>query len=80
MEMDVTGNMVAAEFTPGVIRSAERMTYTNVNKVLEGDPEMTQRYAPLVDGIPAHEGARAVAQPPAQRARLHRFRSARAGD
>ena len=36
-------------FTPGVIRSAERMTYTNVHKVLEGDPEMTQRYAPLVD-------------------------------
>ncbi len=32
--------MVAADFTPGVIRSAERMTYTNVYKVLEGDPEM----------------------------------------
>ena len=36
-------------FTPGVIRSAERMTYTNVHKVLEGDPEMTERYAALVD-------------------------------
>ena len=24
------------------------MTYTNVNKVLEGDPEMSERYAPLV--------------------------------
>ena len=23
--------------TPGVIRSAERMTYTNVNKAIEGD-------------------------------------------
>ena len=33
------------EFTAGVIRSAERMTYTNVNKVLEGDPEMSERYA-----------------------------------
>jgi ribonuclease R len=32
-----------------VIRSAERMTYTNVHKVLEGDPEMTERYAPLVE-------------------------------
>ena len=31
-----------------MIRSAERMTYTNVHKVLEGDPEMTERYAPLV--------------------------------
>src|SRR5579863_6155264 len=34
MEMDASGNMVGADFTPGVIRSAERMTYTNVNKVL----------------------------------------------
>jgi ribonuclease R len=49
MEMDSSGNMVHAEFTPGVIRSAERMTYTNVHKVLEGDPEMRSRYALLVD-------------------------------
>jgi ribonuclease R len=48
MEMDETGKMVQADFFPGAIRSAERMTYTNVNKVLEGDPEMSQRYAPLV--------------------------------
>jgi len=34
-----------------VIRSAERMTYTNVNKVIEGDPEMTVRYAPLVENF-----------------------------
>ncbi len=49
MEMDPTGKMVHSDFTAGVIRSAERMTYTNVNKVLEGDPEMTERYRPLVD-------------------------------
>ncbi len=49
MEMDASGNMVRADFTPGVIRSAERMTYTNVSKVLEGDAEATRRYAPLVD-------------------------------
>jgi ribonuclease R len=47
MEMDASGRMVRSRFTPGVIRSAERMTYTNVFKVLEGDPEMTARYAPL---------------------------------
>lgn len=47
MEMDAAGNMVAADFAPGVIRSAERMTYTNVHKVLEGDPEMLRRYALL---------------------------------
>ena len=49
MEMDAAGNMVAADFTPGVIRSAQRMTYTNVHKVLEGDSEMAQRYASLAD-------------------------------
>ncbi|HXX43634.1 MAG TPA: VacB/RNase II family 3'-5' exoribonuclease [Candidatus Acidoferrales bacterium] len=47
MEMDSSGKMTHADFTSGVIRSAERMTYTNVNKVLEGDPEMSERYAPL---------------------------------
>jgi ribonuclease R len=47
MEFDAAGNMRASRMTSGVIRSAERMTYTNVNKVLEGDPEMTQRYDAL---------------------------------
>jgi ribonuclease R len=51
MEMDASGKMISADFTPGVIRSAERMTYTNVHKVLEGDPEMTARYARLVDNF-----------------------------
>ena len=37
MEIDANGKTVDADFTPGVIRSAERMTYTNVHKVLEGD-------------------------------------------
>jgi ribonuclease R len=48
MEIDANGNTVRADFTPGVIRSVERMTYTNVHKILEGDAEMNERYAPLV--------------------------------
>ena len=48
MEIDASGNMVRSDFTPGVIRSVERMTYTNVHKILEGDAEANQRYAPLV--------------------------------
>ncbi len=48
MELDGAAQLLRAEFFQGVIRSAERMTYTNVNKVIEGDAEMTQRYAPLV--------------------------------
>jgi ribonuclease R len=47
LQLDSTGKVLESEFTPGVIRSAERMTYTNVNKTLEGDPEMSQRYAAL---------------------------------
>jgi ribonuclease R len=49
MEMDSSGKLTHADFTSGVIRSAERMTYTNVNKVLEGDPELSERYAPLAE-------------------------------
>jgi ribonuclease R len=51
MEMDASARMISADFTPGVIRSAERMTYTSVHRVLEGDAEMTARYAHLVDGF-----------------------------
>ena len=48
MELDGAAKLLRAELFQGVIRSAERMTYTNVNKVIEGDTEVTQRYAPLV--------------------------------
>lgn len=51
MEIEREGKVRQAEFTPGVIRSAERMTYTNVNRVLEGDPEATQRYAHLAESF-----------------------------
>jgi ribonuclease R len=47
MEFDAAGHMKASRMTSGVIRSAERMTYTNVNKVIEGDAEMNERYASL---------------------------------
>jgi ribonuclease R len=48
MEFDAAGQLRDSRSTAGVIRSAERMTYTNVNKVLEGDGQATTRYAPLV--------------------------------
>jgi ribonuclease R len=47
MEFDRAGNMKSSRMTSGVIRSAERMTYTNVNRVIENDFEMTARYASL---------------------------------
>ena len=51
MEMDHRGEIVGYELSEGVIRSAERMTYTAVNAVLEGDAAMRERYAPLVAGF-----------------------------
>jgi ribonuclease R len=49
LEIDNQGTTRRAEFCRGVIRSVERMTYTNVNKVLEDDPEQCRRYEKLVD-------------------------------
>jgi ribonuclease R len=48
MEIDHRGEIVGYELSEGVIRSAERMTYTAVNAVLENDAAMRERYAPLV--------------------------------
>ncbi len=48
MEIDHHGEIVSYELSEGVIRSAERMTYTAVNAVLEGDAALRQRYASLV--------------------------------
>jgi ribonuclease R len=49
LELDHQGEIKDAEFTPGVIRSVERMTYTAVNQVIEGDPVASARYAALAD-------------------------------
>ncbi len=48
LEIDHQGEVVGQEFTAGVIRSAERMTYTNVHLLLEGDAGLRDRYRPLV--------------------------------
>ena len=48
MEFDHQGDLVSRDFTPGVIRSVERMTYTNVHLLLEGDAALRARYAPLI--------------------------------
>ena len=49
MEIDHRGEILGCELCPGVIRSAERMTYTNVKAVLEGDPVLRKRFASLVE-------------------------------
>src|SRR6266849_5837605 len=49
MQFDPAGRLLTSRMTSGIIRSSERMTYTNVNKVLQGDAEMTNRYAHLAN-------------------------------
>jgi len=51
MEIDHRGEIVGYELCEGVIRSAERMTYTAVNAALEGDTSMRQRYGSLVSNF-----------------------------
>ena len=48
LEIDAQGDVVSQEFCRGVIRSAERMTYTAVHGVLEGDAALLEKYAALV--------------------------------
>jgi ribonuclease R len=46
--IDSDGNVLSYEVSEGIIRSARRMTYTNVQKVLDGDEEVRAAYAPFV--------------------------------
>lgn len=52
MEFDEHAKLVKHDIFPSVIRSVERMTYTNVRKIVQGeDPEVAERYAYLVDNF-----------------------------
>jgi ribonuclease R len=51
MQLDQTGRILSYEIVEGVIRSAARMTYTEVHAILEGDEAIRARYAALVPGF-----------------------------
>ncbi len=48
LEIDGRGKVKKAEFHDGVIRSAARMSYAQVQKIVDGDAELRKRFAPLV--------------------------------
>ena len=48
MQLDSDGRIESYEIVKGVIRSAARMTYTEVHAILEGDAETRARYTALV--------------------------------
>jgi len=49
IQLDAGGRIESYEIVEGVIRSAARMTYTEVHAILEGDAEARARYAGLVE-------------------------------
>jgi len=59
MEIDPSGNVTGYEVTEGVIRSVQRMTYTQVHAILEGDEPTRQQFAELV---PAFERMKLLAE------------------
>lgn len=49
MEIDPDGNVLSHELANSIISSTERMTYQDVNFILEGDPELSAKYAHIKD-------------------------------
>jgi ribonuclease R len=48
MQIDAQGDVVGYEVTEGVIRSARRMTYTQVHAILEGDEALRSEFTAFV--------------------------------
>lgn len=53
MEVDGRGRVTGAAFHPSVIRTVERLTYTSVFKVFNGDPEEMRRHSALLPDLGA---------------------------
>jgi ribonuclease R len=51
LEIDARGNVAGVEFTPSLVQTAERLTYTSVYNIFEGDTEERKKYAPLVKDL-----------------------------
>jgi len=51
MDFDEAGERVKTEFHPSIIRTAERMTYTSVFKILENDPAERAAFSSIVPDL-----------------------------
>ena len=79
LEIDGAGRVVREEFHPSVIQTVERMTYTSVFRIFEGDRDEREKYAPR-RSRPAPDAGPGPAPPgEAGRGRESRLRPARAG-
>lgn len=51
MKIDGKGNVIDSEITPSVINSKARLTYTKVQKILDGDKKIIKQYSKLVNDV-----------------------------
>ncbi|MDD8026051.1 MAG: ribonuclease R [Acidobacteriota bacterium] len=51
LEIDAEGRVVRSEFTPSLIRTSERLTYTAVFSVFQGDPGERERLRAIVPDL-----------------------------
>lgn len=51
MDMDLDANVIHTEFYKSVIKTAHRMTYNNVWKIIHGDGEVRERYSDVASMI-----------------------------
>jgi ribonuclease R len=51
LEIDREGEVVKAEFSPSLIRTAERMTYDAVYRIFEGNAREKKRYSSLIPDL-----------------------------
>ncbi len=70
MRMDAQGEILGYEVCEGVIRSARRMTYTQVAAILDGDQEARAEFAPLVPEFERMLRSGADSEPEAGPARI----------
>ena len=80
MEIDARGEVLGYEVCEGIIRSAKRMTYAQVQAVIDGNVTDSQGVCRAGAGVRADAGAGAEAECEAEASWLDRFRSAGAGD
>ena len=77
MEVDRNGSVVRYELHDGVINTAARMTYTDVNAILTERPAaLLNKYGDLGAEVPADGGAVSHSERAPEAPRLDRFRSA----
>ncbi|WEV44702.1 ribonuclease R [Streptococcaceae bacterium ESL0687] len=51
MEINHEGRVVDYQISQSIIKTTERMTYSDVNKIIAGDDELTERYEVLLESI-----------------------------